>query len=62
MRVTVLASARHLRWCLSGASPGVPLVYELDASLRPIRHYYLGNPEEIAAKMAAVAAQGAAKK
>jgi 2,3-bisphosphoglycerate-dependent phosphoglycerate mutase len=37
-------------------------VYELDASLRPIRHYYLGNPEEIAAKMAAEAAQGAAKK
>jgi 2,3-bisphosphoglycerate-dependent phosphoglycerate mutase len=40
---------------------GRPLVYELDADLRPIRHYYLGNQEEIAAAMAAVAAQGKAK-
>src|SRR5690606_25633766 len=39
---------------------GQPLVYELDADLKPIRHYYLGNPEEIAAAMAAVAAQGKA--
>ncbi|MDX3907115.1 MAG: 2,3-diphosphoglycerate-dependent phosphoglycerate mutase [Pigmentiphaga sp.] len=38
-----------------------PLVYELDDDLKPIRHYYLGNPEEIAAAMAAVAAQGKAK-
>ena len=40
---------------------GRPLVYELDAELRPIRHYYLGNPEEIAAAMAAVANQGKAR-
>ncbi len=40
---------------------GQPLVYELDDDLKPIRHYYLGNPEEIAAAMAAVAAQGKAK-
>lgn len=40
---------------------GQPLVYELDADLRPIRHYYLGNADEIAAAMAAVAAQGKAK-
>ena len=39
---------------------GQPLVYELDEDLKPIRHYYLGNPEEIAAAMAAVAAQGKA--
>lgn len=39
---------------------GQPLVYELDENLKPIRHYYLGNPEEIAAAMAAVAAQGKA--
>ena len=26
---------------------GIPLVYELDDDLRPIRHYYLGDPEEI---------------
>ena len=24
---------------------GIPLVYELDAQLAPIRHYYLGDPE-----------------
>ena len=37
---------------------GVPLVYELDAELKPIRHYYLGNTEAIAKAAAAVAAQG----
>lgn len=35
-----------------------PLVYELDANLRPIRHYYLGDQAEIEAAAAAVAAQG----
>src|SRR5690606_41230683 len=40
---------------------GQPLVYELDEQLRPIRHYYLGDPAEIEAAMAAVAAQGKAK-
>ncbi len=39
-----------------------PLVYELDAGLRPIRHYYLGDQAEIEAAMAAVAAQGKAGK
>lgn len=38
-----------------------PLVYELDDNLRPLRHYYLGNADEIAAAMQAVAAQGKAK-
>ncbi|MCO7643130.1 2,3-diphosphoglycerate-dependent phosphoglycerate mutase [Pseudomonas sp. S 311-6] len=41
---------------------GQPLVYELDENLRPIRHYYLGDPEAIAAAVAAVAAQGKAGK
>jgi 2,3-bisphosphoglycerate-dependent phosphoglycerate mutase len=41
---------------------GQPLVYELDKDSRPIRHYYLGDPAEIEAAMAAVAAQGKAKK
>ncbi|OWT58174.1 2,3-diphosphoglycerate-dependent phosphoglycerate mutase [Candidimonas nitroreducens] len=41
---------------------GQPLVYELDDELRPIRHYYLGDPDEIAAAVAAVAAQGKAAK
>lgn len=40
---------------------GQPLVYELDDNLKPIRHYYLGDPAEIEAAMAAVAAQGKAK-
>jgi len=39
---------------------GIPLVYELDDELRPIRHYYLGDPEAAAAAAAAVAAQGRA--
>ncbi len=37
---------------------GIPLVYELDAQLKPIRHYYLGDPETAAKAAAAVAAQG----
>jgi 2,3-bisphosphoglycerate-dependent phosphoglycerate mutase len=40
---------------------GQPLVYELDAELKPIRHYYLGDPAAIAAAQAAVASQGKAK-
>ncbi len=37
---------------------GIPLVYELDENLKPVKHYYLGNPEEIEKAAAAVAAQG----
>jgi 2,3-bisphosphoglycerate-dependent phosphoglycerate mutase len=40
---------------------GVPLVYELDKDLKPIKNYYLGDAEEIAKKAAAVANQGKAK-
>lgn len=40
---------------------GVPLVYELDDDLKPIRHYYLGDPEAVAKAAAAVAAQGKTK-
>ncbi|MBK8015558.1 MAG: 2,3-diphosphoglycerate-dependent phosphoglycerate mutase [Betaproteobacteria bacterium] len=39
----------------------IPLVYELDESLRPVRHYYLGDAAAIEAKVKAVAAQGKAK-
>ena len=39
---------------------GVPLVYELDENLKPIKHYYLGDPEAIAKAQAAVASQGKA--
>jgi 2,3-bisphosphoglycerate-dependent phosphoglycerate mutase len=40
---------------------GIPLVYELDADLKPIKHYYLGDPEAIAKAQEAVANQGKAK-
>jgi 2,3-bisphosphoglycerate-dependent phosphoglycerate mutase len=37
---------------------GIPLVYELDAELKPIAHYYLGDAEAAARAAQAVAAQG----
>lgn len=40
---------------------GRPLVYELDADLKPIRRRYLGDAAEIEKAMAAVASQGKAK-
>lgn len=40
---------------------GIPLVYELDENLKPIRSGYLGDAESIAAAQAAVAAQGKSK-
>jgi len=40
---------------------GMPLVYDLDADLKPIKSEYLGDPEKVAAAMAAVANQGKAK-
>ena len=39
---------------------GIPLVYELDDNLQPIRHYYLGDAEAAAKAAAAVASQGKA--
>lgn len=40
---------------------GIPLVYELDADISPIKNYYLGDVEAAAKAAAAVAAQGKAK-
>ena len=40
---------------------GVPLVYELDENLQPIKHYYMGDQEAIKKAMEAVANQGKAK-
>jgi 2,3-bisphosphoglycerate-dependent phosphoglycerate mutase len=40
---------------------GLPLIYELDEELKPIKHYYLGDPEEAARKAAAVANQAKVK-
>ena len=41
---------------------GMPLVYELDGDLKTIQSEYLGDPDKVAAAMAAVANQGKAKK
>ncbi|GAB4176944.1 MAG: 2,3-diphosphoglycerate-dependent phosphoglycerate mutase [Terrimicrobiaceae bacterium] len=40
---------------------GVPLVYELDEALKPVRNYYLGDQAAIASAMEAVANQGKSK-
>jgi 2,3-bisphosphoglycerate-dependent phosphoglycerate mutase len=40
---------------------GIPLVYELDAALKPVRHYYLGDPSMVEAAVQAVASQGKAR-
>jgi 2,3-bisphosphoglycerate-dependent phosphoglycerate mutase len=40
---------------------GMPLVYELDANLKPVKSYYLGDPEKVKAAMEAVAKQGTKK-
>jgi 2,3-bisphosphoglycerate-dependent phosphoglycerate mutase len=40
---------------------GVPLVYELDEQMKPLKHYYLGDPEEVAKAARAVASQGKAR-
>jgi len=39
---------------------GIPLVYELDENLKPLRHYYLGDAEEIEKAVQKVAGQGKA--
>ena len=40
---------------------GIPLIYELDENLKPIRHYYLGDQEKIAAAVAEVKNQAVKK-
>lgn len=40
---------------------GIPLVYELDKDMKPIRHYYLASEDEVKAAMNKVANQGKAK-
>jgi 2,3-bisphosphoglycerate-dependent phosphoglycerate mutase len=40
---------------------GIPLVYELDERLKPLKHYYLGDPDEVARRTAATVAQGKVK-
>ena len=45
----------------SNIPTGIPLVYELDADLKPLRHYYLGDPEAVAKAAQAVADQAKRK-
>jgi len=40
---------------------GIPLVYEFDSGMNPLRHYYLGNPEEVRKAIEKVESQGKAK-
>jgi len=40
---------------------GIPLVYELDTDFRPVKHYYLGDPDAVARATTSVANQGMAK-
>lgn len=40
---------------------GIPLIYELDDNIKPIKHYYLGDPEEVMKAMKKVADQGKVK-
>jgi 2,3-bisphosphoglycerate-dependent phosphoglycerate mutase len=40
---------------------GIPLIYELDQELHPLRHFYLGDPEAVRKAAEAVANQGRAK-
>jgi len=40
---------------------GIPLVYELDNNLRPLKHYYLGDEETVNQAVQAVANQGKAR-
>jgi 2,3-bisphosphoglycerate-dependent phosphoglycerate mutase len=41
---------------------GIPLVFELDDKLKPIKHYFLGDPEKVKKAIEAVEQQGKAKK
>lgn len=41
---------------------GIPLVYELDENVNPLRHYYLGDPEDVSKKVKSTATQGRIKK
>ena len=40
---------------------GIPLVYELDNEFKPIKSFYLADPEEVRIAMEAVASQGKAR-
>ena len=60
----VVATGKIVTYGIVQAGPnipnGIPLVYELDDNLKPIRNYYLGDAEAAAKAAAAVASQGKA--
>ena len=41
---------------------GIPLIYHLDEHLKPVKHFYLGDPEKIQKAIHSVASQGKIKK
>jgi len=43
------------------SSLGIPLVYDLDENLKPVKHYYLADEAQVKAAMEKVANQGKAK-
>jgi 2,3-bisphosphoglycerate-dependent phosphoglycerate mutase len=47
-------------FCCFFVSAAIPLVYEFDADLKPLRHYYLADDATVKAKIEAVAKQGSA--
>jgi 2,3-bisphosphoglycerate-dependent phosphoglycerate mutase len=74
-RVLVVAHGNTLRGLLKYAEDisdreladlniptGIPLVYELEEDMKPIRRYYLGDPEKAKKAMSAVASQGKKRK
>lgn len=52
-------AAKGIELCL--LFTGIPLVYELNANLEPVKHYYLASEEEVKAAQEKVANQGKAK-
>jgi len=51
---------RKLRYCVRVAA-GIPLVYELNGEMKPIKHYYTASDAEVKAAIDKVANQGKAK-
>ena len=50
-----------IKWRYINDKISTPLIYELDESLKPIKNYYLGDPDEIKRATETVARQGKAR-
>jgi 2,3-bisphosphoglycerate-dependent phosphoglycerate mutase len=57
LRALITLMACRKRISSANVPTGIPLVYELDDDLAPLRHYYLGDPAAAAAAAARVASQ-----